>query len=192
MERLYYEVPTLERKKEALEYIQEHYEYNSPINGSGGLDRYLENYEEWLLKIEEDRTKIPTEERVPAETYFLVRESDDKIVGMVNIRLTLNERLKQSGGHIGYGIRPTERHKGYNKVNLYLALEVCASHGIEEVMLSCVKENIASSKTMLALGAKKEKEFEENRIVMENYKIKVQESLEKFKDTYETQIIKKR
>lgn len=64
-----------------------------------------------VRKLEEDRTRIPNEEKVPAETYFLVRENDNKIVGMINIRLTLNENLKKFGSHIGYSIRPTERKK---------------------------------------------------------------------------------
>ena len=160
MERLYYEKPSIKRKKEALEYIEEHHKYNSNINGSGSLHRYTDNYEAWLEKIEEDRTRKKTEEKVPAETYFPIRERDNKIVGMVNIRLILNEKLKQSGGHIGYGIRPTERQKGYNRINLYLALEVLQKNGVEEAMLSCYKDNLASSKTMIALGAKLKNEFE--------------------------------
>ena len=192
MERLYYESPSLERKEDAIEYIREHYEYGSNINGSGSLHNYLDNYEGWLLKLEEDRNMVPNEQRVPAETYFLVRESDNRIIGMVNIRLVLNKRLKESGGHIGYGIRPTERRKGYNKINLYLALEVCHEHGIEEVMLSCDKNNPASSKTMLALGAKLDREYEVEKEVEQNYIIKVEESLEKYRETYAPQIRKKR
>ena len=122
MEKLKHVKPSKEYEQEALEYINEFYEYNSDINGTGGLQRYLDNYDGWLEKLEEDRTRIPNEEKVPAETYFLVRENDNKIVGMINIRLTLNENLKKFGGHIGYSIRPTERKKGYNKVNLYLGL----------------------------------------------------------------------
>lgn len=83
MEYLYYEVPSLSRKEEAIEYIKEHHEYNSRINGSGGLDKYIDDYEGWLQKLEDN--KHPTEDRVPALTYFLVRESDNKIIGMVNI-----------------------------------------------------------------------------------------------------------
>ena len=125
MEKLKHVKPSKEYEQEALEYINEFYEYNSDINGTGGLQRYLDNYDGWLEKLEEDRTRIPNEEKVPAETYFLVRENDNKIVGMINIRLTLNENLKKFGGHIGYSIRPTERKKGYNKVNLYLGLLPC-------------------------------------------------------------------
>ena len=125
MEKLKHIKPSKEYEQDALEYINEFYEYNSDINGTGGLQRYLDNYDEWLEKLEEDRTRITNEEKVPAETYFLVRENDNKIVGMINIRLTLNENLKKFGGHIGYSIRPTERKKGYNKVNLYLGLLCC-------------------------------------------------------------------
>ena len=50
MERFYLEEPSMKRKNEAIEYINEHYQYNSNINGSGCLDDYLEekSYEEWL------------------------------------------------------------------------------------------------------------------------------------------------
>ena len=182
MDYLYYEVPSLARKEEAIEYIKEHHEYNSRINGSGGLDKYIDDYEGWLQKLED--YKQPSEDRVPALTYFLVRESDNKIIGMANIRLYLNESLKREGGHIGYGIRPTERRKGYNKINLYRALEVCEENAIEEVVLDCNKENIASSKTMIALGGIKTQERMHNDVVVERYAINVSDSLNKYKDLY--------
>ena len=171
---LYYEVPSLERKEEALEYIREHHEHNSRINGSGGLDRYLDDYEGWLEHLE--NSKQPSDKLVPALTYFLVRESDNKIIGMVNIRLYLNESLKEEGGHIGYGIRPTERQKGYNKINLYRALEVCEELGIEEVVLDCNKENLASSRTMIALGGIKTRERMHNGELVERYQINVNDT----------------
>jgi len=190
MESFYYEEPSIKRKEEALEYIKEHRKYKSNINGSGSLYRYMDNYEGWLLKLEKDKSRTPSEEGVPTLTYFLIRKADDKIVGMVNIRLCLNERLKRCGGHIGYGIRPTERRKGYNKINLYLALEVCAEHGIEEVYLDCERKNVASSKTMKALGGTMIDSYYDYqyRDRVERYKINVSESLEKYRDNYEQNI----
>lgn len=190
MEKLYYEEPSLERKEDAIDYINENKKYNSDINGSGGLDRYLNNYEEWLLKLEQDKIVIPNEQRVPALTYFLVRESDKKIIGMVNIRLCLNKRLAYSGGNIGYGIRPTERRKDYNKINLYLALKKCNEYGLKEVMLSCDKNNLASSKTMIALGAKLQKEYLNDGIEEQNYIIDVEKSLNEYQEIYESSIKK--
>ena len=182
MDYLYYEVPSLARKEDAIEYIREHHEHNSNINGSGGLDRYLDDYEGWLQNLED--SKQPSKDRVPALTYFLVRESDNKIIGMANIRLYLNERLREEGGHIGYGIRPSERRKGYNKINLYRALEVCEEQGIEEVVLDCNKENLGSSRTMIALGGIKQYEKIHDGELIERYAINVSESVEKYKDIY--------
>lgn len=182
MDYLYYEVPSLARKEDAIEYIREHHEHNSNINGSGGLDCYLDDYEGWLQKLED--YKQPSEDRVPALTYFLVRESDNKIIGMANIRLYLNDRLREEGGHIGYGIRPSERRKGYNKINLYRALEVCQEQGIEEVVLDCNKDNLGSSRTMIALGGIKQYEKMHDGELIERYAINVSESVEKYKDIY--------
>ncbi len=159
MERLYFEVPGITRREDAADYIREFLQYGSDINGTGGLQRYPDNYEGWLEKLEQDYTRIPDEEKVPARTYFLVRETDRRIVGMINIRLCLNERLSRYGGHIGYSIRPTERGKGYNKINLYLGLKVCDAHGIETVFMDADLDNPASWRTMEALGGVRIREY---------------------------------
>ena len=194
MERLYYEVPSISRKKEAIEYIKEHLEYNSNINGSGGLDRYVDNYEGWLEKLEKDYVQIPNEERVPGRTYFLVRENDNRIVGMISIRTALNENLKKFGGHIGYGIRPTERGKGYNKINLYLGLKVLNDYGVDVAFLDADINNPASWKTMEALGGKRVKEYykEDADVTVVDYNIPVKESIEKYKDIYEPYLVKEK
>lgn len=139
-------VPSKYYEKEAYEYIQEFLEYNSEINGTGGLDSY-HNYDEWLLKLEKDLDlpNIP-EGRVPANTYFFVRELDNKIVGMINIRHKLNEFLLNEGGHIGYSIRPTERKKGYGTLMLKLALQKCREMNLDKILITCDKSNVASAK----------------------------------------------
>ena len=159
MERFFFEVPGIARKTDAVAYISEFLEFGSDINGSGGLHRYLDDYEGWLDKLEDDYARKPGEDKVPARTYFLIRESDDRIVGMINIRTALNERLRHFGGHMGYSIRPTERGKGYNRINLYLGLKVCAQYGIDEVFLDADLKNPASWRTMEALGGKRIREY---------------------------------
>lgn len=193
MEKFYFEQPSIERKEDAIEYINEFLKYNSKINGTGALDSYIDNYSKWLELLEKDYKTIVSEKRVPAVTYFLVRESDNKIVGMINIRLALNETLKKSGGHIGYSIRPTERRKGYNKINLYLGLKVLQEQGVKEAMLSCIKDNIGSAKTMIALGAKLKEEFysEKYQELEQNYLIDVDKSLNDYKKIYEPYISQK-
>ena len=197
MEKFYLEVPSIKRKNDAIEYIEEHYKYKSNINGCGSLDDYIDNYEYWLQKLEEDYKRVPNEEKVPSRTYFLIRENDNKIIGMINIRLTLNERLSKFGGHIGYGIRPTERGKGYNKINLYLGLKVCDEYGIDKVFLDADLNNPASWKTMEALGGIRVKEYYEDMYfngTVVDYSIDVKKSLETYNNIYEqyTKVLKKK
>lgn len=155
--KFYLEEPSIERKDAALEYLEEHRKFNSDINGTGGMDNCLGglSYEQWLDNLEKMRDSDYAESvnRCPSETFFLIRKDDDKIVGMINIRYKLNEAMLKFGGHIGYGIRPTERRKGYNKINLYLGLiKANEDFELEKVMLDCSVDNLGSDKTIQALG----------------------------------------
>lgn len=181
MERFYFEVPGPERKEDAAAYVREFYAYGSDINGTGGLHRYLDDYEGWLEKLEKDRVREPDEEKVPARTYFLIRESDRRIVGMINVRLALNGKLRRFGGHIGYSIRPTERGKGYNRINLYLGLKVCARYGIETAFLDADLDNPASWRTMEALGGERIRTYYDGEFahcMMVDYRIDVKKALQ--------------
>jgi len=195
MEKFYLEVPTIDRKEEALEYLQEHANYNADINGDGGMHHVLEDmtYEQWLIRNEKmkDKDYAYSLDRCPGETFFLIRENDNKLVGTINIRHELNEYMKKFGGHIGYGIRPTERRKGYNKINLYLGLlKAKELYDLESVMLDCDVDNLGSDRTILALGGELERQDidpYDNHLV-NVYWIDINKSLEKYKDLYESYI----
>lgn len=145
MEKLVLITPIKEHKEEALKFIQEFIEHNSNINGVGGLDRFLDDYEGWLIKLEK-QADINTVEtgKVPASTYFAIRETDSKIIGMINIRHDLNEYLLLHGGHIGYGVRPTERKKGYATEILRLGLLKLKDLGVDKALVTCDDDNIGS------------------------------------------------
>ena len=156
MERFYLEEPSLERKDEIIEYLDEFVKYNSNINGTGSLDKIYDGYtfEEALerclnMKNEEYAKSI---NRVPGKTFLLIRKNDNKIVGTINIRWNLSEKMLEFGGHIGYGIRPTERRKGYNKIQLYLVLLEAQKLNLDKVMIDCSVDNLGSDKTIKALG----------------------------------------
>lgn len=193
MERFYLERPSIDRKAEAIEYINEFIENNSEIHGVGSLHKYLENYESWLKHLQNMRDIKEIDKLVPAETFFLIRENDNKIVGMIDIRLALNDFLKKYGGNIGYSIRPTERRKGYNKINLYLALKFCKEKGLSEVLLDCDHDNLGSASSIISLGGKLVKEGinEISNTVMKDFVINVDESLNKYCSLYEPQISNK-
>ena len=89
---------------------------------------------------------------VPSNLYFLTRASDGKIVGAASIRWRLNKELLHNGGHIGYGIRPSERGKGYGTRQLGLILDKCRERKMEKVLITCLEENLPSQKIVLKNG----------------------------------------
>ena len=122
------------------------------MDGTEGLRRY-ENPKDWIERLDslKDPSKIPSN-LVPASLYMYVREEDDKIVGMIDIRHYLNEHLAQFGGHIGYSVAPSERRKGYASQMLGLVLPKCRELGIEKVLITCIKGNEGSRRTILKNG----------------------------------------
>jgi predicted acetyltransferase len=141
-------IPTAEYEASAFDYINEFRQHNSKINGTGGLDRY-NDYHEWLLKLARDLDIANIRDgRVPANTYFFIRKSDKRIIGMINIRHKLNDFLFNEGGHIGYSIRPSERKKGYGTLLLSLGLQRCRELNINKVLIICDKSNLASAQVI--------------------------------------------
>ena len=108
-----------------------------------------------------------TPDRVPDSVFFLLDMDRDRLLGAVNIRHTLNDALLRSGGHIGDGIRPSERGKGYGKELVRLALAECRKMGISRVLMTCDRDNIASAKTILKNGGVLENEFVNDEGVVE-------------------------
>ena len=113
------------------------------------FDYYLENLE---VKSENDG-------KVPDSVFFLLDEDRNRLLGAVNIRHRLNESLLREGGHIGDGIRPSERRKGYATEMIRLALIECRKLGIDKVLMTCEKDNIGSAKSIIKNGGILENEF---------------------------------
>ncbi|WP_282941630.1 GNAT family N-acetyltransferase [Paenibacillus sp. RC67] len=110
---------------------------------------------------------------VPDSTFWLVSENN-KVIGAVNIRHRLTEQLLHCGGHIGYGIRPSERRNGYATKLLFLALEKTKELGINKVLVVCDEGNVASEKTILNNGGVQDTSYvEENGNVIKRYWIKL-------------------
>ncbi len=89
---------------------------------------------------------------VPATVFILV-DDEGNYVGLFNLRHCLNDVLANGAGHIGYGISPTYRGKGYATKGLALVLQEANEHGIDEVYMSVNKDNIPSLKAQQRNGA---------------------------------------
>ena len=110
---------------------------------------------------------------VPDTTLFCLDRDRNIFVGAVNIRHYLNDRLLRSGGHIGDGIRPSERRKGYATAMIGLVLNECRKLGIDRVLMCCNKDNIGSAKSIINNGGVLENEIEEDGKIEQRYWIKL-------------------
>lgn len=125
---------------------------NGFLNSAFGKDYAA--YQAWLQSAAANARQqdIVDGWKVPQSTYWLF--ADETPVGYGKIRHFLTDKLKESGGHLGYSIRPAFRQKGYGTQFLGLLVEESRKLGIEEIYLTIRSENIASIKTALANNAR--------------------------------------
>ena len=108
-------------------------------------------WSEFLLALENQRRGLDlAEDQVPA--VQLVAVVNGELVGRVSIRFALNEFLAQRGGHIGYGVVPAHRRKGYASEILRQALIVIRAEGVDRVLVTCDEDNGASSRAIERAG----------------------------------------
>lgn len=156
-------------REQVLEYKDEFDNNNEILHGTAGLGK-AENFEEWLKAIVDNSFEETVRQGfVPSSTYLAVRVEDDKLLGMIDIRHKLNEYLFNFGGHIGYSIRKSERRKGYAKEMLEQALGKCREMGLDKVLITCDKENIASASTIKSQGGVLENEVNEEDEIVQRY-----------------------
>ena len=95
---------------------------------------------------------------VQSSTFWLV--DGDVLVGVSSLRHHLNERIKECGGHIGLGIRPSYRCRGLGTELLARTLIEARQRGIGEVHIHCHKDNEASGRMIVRNGGVLHSEIE--------------------------------
>ncbi len=113
--------------------------------------------------------KDRSEGLVPDSTFFCLDEERNIVVGAVNIGHYLNEALLLNGGHIGDGVRPSERRKGIATKMISLTLDECRKLGINKVLMVCDKGNIGSAKSIENNGGILENEVVVDGVVEQRY-----------------------
>ncbi|MBR1606780.1 MAG: GNAT family N-acetyltransferase [Clostridia bacterium] len=123
------------------------------------FDYYLKNLE----------TTEEKDGRVPDSVFFCLDVDRNIFVGAVNIRHYLTDALLYAGGHIGDGVRPSERRKGYATAMIALALDECRKLGLDRVLMTCDKTNVGSAKSIIKNGGVLENEVLDDGVLEQRY-----------------------
>ena len=136
-------------KKEILAYKEEFKMNPEDLHGTSTLAT-TEDIETWLVEtpLFESRETLPNKHFVPSYKYMLVKKDTNKILGMINLRVELNDYLLNFGGNIGYSVAPSERKKGYGNLMLKETLKIARTLNLEKVLITCDDDNPASAKVI--------------------------------------------
>lgn len=168
--------PTMEYEKEIQAFRQDFLSSTGSMDGCGSLRRF-ENIQDWIDQVSRlGNAETTPDDFVTMTQYICVREEDRKIVGVIQIRHYFNDFLEKYGGHIGYSVCPSERRKGYATQMLKMALPVCKSLGINDVLITCLKDNVGSRKVIQKNGGVYEKTVHETEkdVYLERYWIHIE------------------
>lgn len=127
------------------------------LYGDTDIGKLDDDFDGWLIDWEQARHEATVAPgMVPATSYWLVAGA--RVVGRASVRHRLNEALLLWVGHIGYGIRPTERRKGYGTAALRLVLIEARRLGLREVLVTCDNDNVGSRRIIERNGGVLENE----------------------------------
>ena len=143
-----YRLPTKDDEEILKDYVEEYYaNYEKDITAS--LNLTSTNYQEWQEKINRN-SNTPDDEW--GKYYLYLVFDNNKLIGLLNIRFDLTDELRDKYGDIGYGVRPSERKKGYGSKMLKYALNICKEKNLDYVIVGCYDKNIGSKKVIVNNG----------------------------------------
>jgi len=139
-------LPRLDLRETYIECVKEFVANNEPFVPFP-LSFQYDDFDELLAKLDSYSKGVGIEEFVANTTYWLIAQNE--VVGVSNLRHKLTPSLRRDGGHIGYGIRPSQRRKGYGDILLRETLEKARGLGLHKVLLTSARDNVASVRVIL-------------------------------------------
>lgn len=89
-------------------------------------------------------------------TQYWIADDEGALVGFAQVRHALNDNLLQSGGHIGYSVRPSRRREGHATRALRRGLDALRDLGLDRALVTCAESNEASARTIESCGGVRE------------------------------------
>ena len=157
--------PTVELQKSHEKFVREFKDRGEKlVPWVVGESEDFDHFSEYVSMLIDASNGIGIPEDWVAHSTFWLIDSEDEIVAISNFRHELNEFLLKHGGHIGYGVRPSSRRRGYATELLRLTLMKAEARGINRVRVTCSPDNPASAKTILRNGG----QFDEEEFMPEH------------------------
>ncbi|MCK4850233.1 MAG: GNAT family N-acetyltransferase [Phycisphaerae bacterium] len=150
--------PCEELREAYIEYVKECREAGETMT-PWVLDRPIDNFTSLLSWLKEQSKGIGIKEGFVSHSTFWLVDSNEQILGVTNLRHALTDHLWREGGHIGFGVRPSERGKGYATAMVKLVLKKAKSLGLEKVLITCDKDKPASARVIEKNGGKLDNEL---------------------------------
>jgi predicted acetyltransferase len=145
-----FRLPRPEDEPLLRDYVREHLDHGeTDITASHGLTTMA--FADWIAEISRN-AEIGDPEY--GKSLLLLGLDEERLIGLLSIRCELTREQSEIIGDIGYGVRPSERGKGYASAMLRHALDVCREKGKTSVIVGCYKDNRISAKVIQKNGGK--------------------------------------
>ncbi len=143
-------IPSPAHARDAAAYRTEVLACGGDFDGSAGLGEF-ERYTDWL-----ERLRILADKRAEKfgwyRTPVRLAYDGDRLIAILNVRLSEDPFVRTYAGHIGYHVRPSCRKQGYGRACAMEAVRLCQEHGILRPVICTSPENLASRKTAESAG----------------------------------------
>lgn len=175
-DELFFVEPSMTYAEEISAYREEMLAAESSFDGCLSMKRMPnpKEYTDYCIEFA-NPSRVLKENGARGTVLLCIRKSDNRMVGCMQVHHVLNEQMRSITGHVGYSVRPSERRKGYATRMLARAKDYLTSFGFSEMYISCMVENEASRRTILANGGEylETVYLEADEVDLERYRIKL-------------------
>jgi predicted acetyltransferase len=125
---------------------------------------YVERLRRWSRGLDLPANLVPA--------ALLVAVVGDDLVGRASVRFSSEGEVLTRVGHVGYAVRPAFRRRGHAGEMLRQALVLARSHGVEQVLVTCDADNLASATVIARGGGVEDAAFADDRGVKRRFWIR--------------------